>query len=367
MPITPNALCFGRDLPASGAPCHIDLASAGLTIQFPDSSYDTIPFGALSIGAGGFDHDQLLLKWMDDGADRTVYVKDPALIRSFREFAPPELVGTLEHTAKQVRRVQLRRSVFLWGTAVSGIALPIIIWFSFDELVGVAVNRIPVTWEQQIGGSARQDVLAGKTVVKDGAAVTAIHEIVRRLTDQIPNSPYRFDVTLVRSEMVNAVALPGGPIVVFSGLVKEAETPEEVAGVLAHEMNHVLLRHGLHATVKNLGMLAVVKIVLGDQEGVIGVMERLGVQLTSLTFSRRMETEADLAGLDLLYRARISPSGMIRFFERLSQTDPHQVDLLSTHPMSAARAERLMSCAAALPPLAPAPIELDWKAIQASL
>ena len=87
------------------------------------------------------------------------------------------------------------------------------------------------------------------------------------LVPQIPNNPYKFEVTVVKSDVVNAFALPGGYVVVFTGLMKKAETGEEVAGVLGHELNHVLQRHGMERIVKNLGLIAVVSIILGDQQG----------------------------------------------------------------------------------------------------
>lgn len=362
-----NALCFGGELPAAGAPCHVVVSSVGLSIQFPDSPAEIVPFTALLVEAGGFDHDQLVVKWERNGVGRTVYLKDPALIISFRGFAPCELMAHLERTAESVRRARQGRRTFLVIAAGSVVALVLAFWLGFDAMVRMAVNRIPVEWEQAIGESARREFLAGRTVFKEGPAVLAVQEITKRLTDQIPESPYKFEVTLVRSDVVNAFALPGGYVVVFTGLLKKAESPEEVAGVLAHELNHVLLRHGLERIVKTLGVVAVVTIFVGDQSGLIGLAKQLGIELVTLKFGREQEMEADLSGLRLLYRAKISPAGMIRFFERLSESDKLQVEMLSTHPMSAARAERLKSEAALLLRQEQVPFTLEWSAVQAEL
>jgi len=367
MTTTPNALCFGDELPAEGAPCHVDISSAGLSIQFPDVPPATVPFTGLSVEAGGFDHDQLVVKWKRNGVGRTVYLKEPALIISFRQFVPPELMAHLERTADSVRRARQGRRTFLLVAAASVVALVLTLWLGFDELVSIAVNRIPVEWEQAIGESARREFLAGQTVVKEGLAVAAVQEITKRLTDQIQENPYQFEVTVVRSDIVNAFALPGGYVVVFTGLLKKAESPEEVAGVLGHELNHVLLRHGLERTVKTLGLGAVVSILVGDQSGLIGLAKQLGLELVTLKFGREQETEADLSGLRLLHRAKISPAGMIRFFERLSESDKLQVEMLSTHPMSAARAERLKVEAASLPHQEPEPFTFEWNAVQEAL
>src|SRR2546423_4984400 len=151
--ISPNALCFGSDLPAAGAPCHIDISSGGLSIQFPDSGAEVIPFTALSIEAGGFDHDQLVVKWARNGVGRTVYLKEPALIMAFRQFAPSDLLVHLERTAESVLRARQGRRTFLLVAAASVLALVLALWLGFDTLVRVAVARIPVAWEQAIGES----------------------------------------------------------------------------------------------------------------------------------------------------------------------------------------------------------------------
>jgi predicted Zn-dependent protease len=250
-----------------------------------------------------------------------------------------------------------------------GIVLAFVLglWFGSDLLVELAVDRIPVEWEQKLGESAYHDFLAREKVMREGPAVAAVTEITHRLTDPISENPYIFEVTVVKSDVVNAFALPGGYIVVFTGLMKKAESPEEVAGVLAHELNHVLQRHGLERIVKQLGFVAIVSIVLGNQQGVGGVMKQLGVELMTLKFGRAQETEADLTGLQLLHRAKIDPSGMITFFQRLVEKDEGRVEWLSTHPMSSARAERLKSELADLPKQTPEPFTFDWTKVRTSL
>ena len=215
------------------------------------------------------------------------------------------------------------------------------LWFGSDLLVEIAVSRIPVEWEQKLGESAYRDFLSHQEVMKEGPAVAALGEMTHRMTAQIVDNPYKFEVTVVKSDVINAFALPGGYVVVFTGLMKKAESGEEVAGVLSHELNHVLRRHGLERIVKNLGLMTVAAIVFGNQQGLIGMMKQFGVELFTLKFGREQETEADLTGLQLLQRAKINPAGMITFFERLSEKDQGRMEWLSTHPMSAARADRL--------------------------
>jgi Zn-dependent protease with chaperone function len=363
----PNALCFGDDLPGAGVPCHVEVSPDGLTLHLGEAPVEAIPFSSVSIEAGGFDHDHLVLKWQARDSGRTLYLKDPDLIRSFRQAAPLELTAHVERTAQQVRRARHGRRTLLLVALGSVVGLILLLWLGSDALVQMAVSRIPAEWEQPIGEAARSQFLAGQSVMKEGPAVAAVQEITKRLADAAPGNPYKFEVTVVRSDVVNAFALPGGYVVVFTGLLKKAESPEEVAGVLAHELNHVLLRHGLERIVKTAGLVAVVTIFTGDQQGLVGLAKRLGVELLTLKFGREQETQADLQGLHLLHRAKIAPDGMIRFFERLSESDKLQVEILSTHPMSAARAERLKVEAAALSRQESVPFAFDWSAVQAGL
>ena len=367
---TPNVLCFGDEFSASGMPCLVHVEAHGLTIAFPfatsDRQSESVPFSDMTVSAGGLDHDQLVVKWAGSAGQRTLYLKNPDVIRAFRQAAPAHLNAPLEQAAEQVRRARHRHR--LTWSVVGGSLLAVVLglWFGSDLLVELAVDRIPVEWERKLGESTYHDFLAHQDVMKEGPAVAAVTEMTHRLTDQIPDNSYTFEVTVVKSDVVNAFALPGGYIVVFTGLMKKAESGEEVAGVLAHELNHVLQRHGLERIIKQLGFVAVVSIVLGNPPGLGGVMKQLGVELMTLKFGRAQETEADLTGLQLLHRAKIDPSGMITFFQRLAEKDEGRVAWLSTHPMSNARAERLKAQLAEMPKQNPEPFTFDWTKVRAS-
>jgi predicted Zn-dependent protease len=367
----PNALCFGDEFPASGAPCLVQVEEQGLTVTFaPEMAggkQEGAPYSALSVSAGGLDHDHLVIQWKGERGERTLYLKDPELIRAFRRAAPDHLSQPFEQAADRVRRARHRRRMAWSVLGGALVAVAVGLWFGADLLVELAVDRIPVEWERKLGESAYQDFLSHQEIVKEGPAAAAVQEMTTRLIEQIPNNPYRFEVTVVKSDVVNAFALPGGYVVVFTGLMKKAESGEEVAGVLGHELNHVLQRHGVERIVKTLGVVAVVTILVGDQQGLIGLVKQLGVELMALKFSREQETEADVTGLKLLYRARIDPAGMITFFQRLSEKEEGRVEWLSTHPVSAGRAERLKAELSALPKQSAEPFTFDWAKVRESL
>ena len=220
---TPNALCFGDDLPGAGAPCHVMLSVEGLRLLPLEGSplvEESVAYAALSVAAGGLYHDQLVLSWATGTSTRTLYLKDPALIIAFRRMAPPELTLSLEHAAEHVRRARHSHRL-LWGSAIGlVIGLGLLLWFGSDLIVEWAVARIPVEWEQKLGESVYQDALSKETLLKEGPAVGAVQEMTQRLTDKIPRNPYKFQVSVVQSPVVNAFALPGGYVVVYTGLTR---------------------------------------------------------------------------------------------------------------------------------------------------
>lgn len=367
---TPNGLCFGDGLPGAGVPCVVELCAEGLRVAPMGETplvEQVVAFADMVVQAGGLDHDQLVVSWGLGSSSWTLYVKDPALIVAFRRAAPPGLTAHLDRAAEQVRRARHSHRL-VWGTVLGVlIGLGLLLWFGTDLMVEWAVARIPIEWEQKLGETVYQDFLSKETVLKDGPAVSAVQEMTQRLTEKIPNNPYKFQISVVQSPVVNAFALPGGYVVVFTGLLTKAESGEEVAGVLSHELNHVLQRHGMERMVKMLGLAAVVGILLGDQQGLTGLAKQVGMELVTLKFGRAQEMEADVTGIRLLSDARIAPDGMIRFFERLSEKDKERVEVFSTHPMSAARAALLKAELAALPKRTSEPFTFQWKTIQDSL
>jgi predicted Zn-dependent protease len=176
---------------------------------------------------------------------------------------------------------------------------------------------------------------------------------------------FEFKVSIQRNREVNAFAAPGGLIVVYTGLISEAGSAEEVAGVLAHEMAHVAKRHSMRQMIYGAGLLPLMGLLVGRTDAA-SLVRDVG-QLSALKFSRAQEEDADRLGFDTLVAASISPEGLARFFDRLARTEGTPAAFLSTHPSSAGRAAALRerSRASAAPEAEPLPI--DWSAVQASI
>lgn len=209
-------------------------------------------------------------------------------------------------------------------------------------MAGVMASRVSVEFERELGDGVIEQLIASEPVCDDPTLRRSIDDIVTRLRSGLPDQRYDFRVTIVDDTLVNALAVPGGAMVVFRGLLRSSASPEELAGVLAHEMQHVQLRHGTRALMRQLPLL------MGGGSDAAAILGVLG----ALSYARADEEEADEEGMRLITAARVDPRGMISFFDKLEQiAGPGSPVLtyLSTHPATGERRSVLAAMAEASP------------------
>ena len=193
----------------------------------------------------------------------------------------------------------------------------------------------------QLGREAAAEVERQMPIVRDRTLNEFVNRIGQRLasTPEADRYPYTFKV--VNDQNINAFALPGGPTYVHTGLIRAADNEAQVAGVMAHEIAHVALRHGTHQASKaNLIQLPAMLAgaVLGGGGGsMLGQLAQLGIGLGAnsvlLKFSRDAERDADILGARMMARAGYNPVEMARFFEKLeAQGGGRGPQFLASHP-----------------------------------
>lgn len=258
-----------------------------------------------------------------------------------------------------------RRLLALAGAAAA-ILVALYVWV-LPALAARVAARIPLEWEEELGADLVDAIAPVDTRCTEPERVEALERIVQRLVESNDVGPYVFRVTIVDDTLVNAVAAPGGYIVVFQGLLEQAEAPEVVAGVLAHEIQHVVQRHGMTAVLQSLPMILAATVISGGDEmagSLLGATATLG----ALRYRRGDETDADREGLAMLRAARIAPEGMIGFFAALAESEGRASALttyLSTHPRSEDRMEALRTLAAERPYAAePLLAGFDWSRVR---
>ena len=153
------------------------------------------------------------------------------------------------------------------------------------------VPRVPVAWEESVGRSAIAYLAPPERRCGDLAVGRAMDETVRRLVAPGPRPPYTFRVHVVNRPLVNALAVPGGHVVVFRGLLQRTSTPEEMAGVMAHELQHVLRRHATRAVIQGVSTGLLLMALTGDVTGPLAYGLQTARTLGDLRYSRRAEEE----------------------------------------------------------------------------
>jgi len=169
---------------------------------------------------------------------------------------------------------------------------------------------------------------------REGAAL--LEKVIRRVYPLYPSDrEFPAKVTIIRGDTVNAFAFLGGRIYVYEGLLKQTESAEELAGILAHEIEHVRRRHIMQGVFVRLLTVQAARAVFTGQ----GSMDpQLAGMLLNMRFSREQEGEADEGGLKRLHDARIDVSGFQHFFERAGNMSSLPT-ILSDHPANEERAE----------------------------
>ncbi|HMK68655.1 MAG TPA: M48 family metallopeptidase, partial [Stellaceae bacterium] len=235
------------------------------------------------------------------------------------------------------------------------------IWWSLPSITLLLVALIPVGAEERLGD--RELIELGVVACENAAGQAALDRLIARLTE---HADLRFHPKAIVAQfnerggdkVVNAFALPGGRIVVLRGLIAEAESADEVAGVLGHELTHAIKQHPLRREMEEAGVAVLFETILG-----YNTTSDAGSLVAGLSFTRAEEREADEGGIELLRQAGISTQGFATFFRRLSaEMRGEPPALLNTHP---ATAERIAAAEAAeVPGTSPALSAADWEALK---
>ena len=352
---------FGPGFATTGGKTEFDLSDYGLRLVTPDDFDGAPPWSDITLTRGGWDGSQLSLGWSGRAGRYTLTLTHKEAISAVTALAKhAKGVAPVKRTkADGATRVWVH--ALLWLTFVLPAAVLVAVLWQHDRIAAWAVSHIPPEQERKLGEMVFAQQKA-KLKLVEGKPLDMVREIGAKLTN---GSPYQYEFYVADDKVVNAYAMPGGFVVMHSGLLNLAGSAEEVAGVLAHEVMHVEKRHSLKAMAKSLGLMATVSLVLGD----LGGLASLGSDLLGLKFSRDHETEADREGLKSLVGAGLRPDGMATFFRKMAAQEKLDLGFLSTHPGSEERFAAIDAAIKALPETArnAPPMPLDYAAIKALL
>jgi beta-barrel assembly-enhancing protease len=240
-------------------------------------------------------------------------------------------------------------------------------------------NKYSVEQDVKLGREAAQEVRQEMPILDDDRVDDYVERVGERLVEQIPGEfrhqafDYTFDVVNLRE--INAFALPGGPMFAHRGMIEQARTEGEIAGVLAHEISHVALRHGTAQASKagkyQLGQIgsAILGAIIGGRTGeVVSTAGQLGFGAAFLKYSREYERQADILGAQIMARAGYDPRDMANMFRTIEkESGSRGPEWLSNHPNPGNRAEYITREAQMLRVTNPVRDTEEFQSVQARL
>jgi Zn-dependent protease with chaperone function len=216
-----------------------------------------------------------------------------------------------------------------------------------------AITHVPIAVDERIGAMAMQAIGPQGQLAPDHAASRFVTGVVARLEPHAAIPGLKFRAIVVEDPEVNAYALPGGQIVVYTGLLAKAGSGDQVAGVLAHEMAHATLRHGLEQVGRSMGIVAALQLLVGDAGGLLAAGSQVAQKSILTSYGRGAETEADLEGARMLHEAGLDPRAIAEFFATLEREQgdlPAALAWLGSHPLHRQRIKSIEDFRASLPP-----------------
>src|SRR5580693_2262483 len=311
------------------------------------------PDGVLRLGR----HGETLLARLE--------IRDTALASAIEDRAV-----TLDRGGTAERK--LRRKVVI-------LSLAAVVSLIFTAIIGVPVLAtrlaplVPIAFEQKLGSAVDSQIratldtkhLGAAFVCGTGANGAAGRAALDKLVGKLKTAaalPYPVRVDVVRRPDFNAFALPGGHIYAFQGLIDRAQTPDEVAGVLAHEMGHVAHRDGTRTVLQAAGLSFLFGMMLGDFVGGGAVVIAAKTVVRS-SYSRRVEAAADVYSVGLMHKAGGDPRALAVILARVAADKDEGIKILADHPDTK---DRVIAIDAIAPagPTTPLLGAADWAALK---
>ncbi len=248
------------------------------------------------------------------------------------------------------RQVTKRQTLVAWITLVAFCVMPVS--FFAQTKISYHSNKFSPQDDVKVGRQAAQEAEQQLPLLRDEEVRSYVERVGQRLVASIPpefqHPEFRYYFKVVNARDINAFALPGGPMYVNRGMIQAAHNEGEMAGVMAHELSHVALRHGTAQATKAqkygvlAGILGVGGAILGGPAGsVLGQGGQLAVGAYFLRFSREYETEADLLGARIMANAGYDPRDLANMFRTIEQQGGGGGGFLSDHPSPANRYARI--------------------------
>ena len=311
-------------------PVRVRITPQGLILEREGGSgHDIWPYESL-VSSGPLIAGEPAVIGLKEKPGARLQVDDPAFRDVLLDLAPQ--LGARAHRRRQRKE--------MW-TVIGALAAIVVIFFLLPiPWARMGASLLPESFWTSLGERLRPLVAEDICVRAPGmVALKSIEERLRAGMEAEGLSAPAMPIQVARMPMVNAFTLPGGHIVVTSALIDQAQSPEEVAGVMAHELGHALARHPEASSIRTIGLMGLVGVLTGSGD----LLAQQVMSLVLLKYSRDDEREADRLAMRILKGARVDPVPLADFFRRLVEREEDEaLAVLSTHPPSRERMEYIL-------------------------
>jgi predicted Zn-dependent protease len=275
------------------------------------------------------------------GGNYFIYI-DPSGTKYLQISAHHAMAETIVKEVSQanetwVKKLMRQKIIVLFALMIALVIGFYVLLVTLIPVIGTAM--ISRDMEISLGNKLKQMMISEEEMMGSDEDRTATVKL-QAFADRIKlSNGYPIRVTVLNSDIVNAYALPGGQIVVYTGMLDKISDAESLAALLAHEASHVNHRHTLKSLMRSAANGLLVSIVFNDATGISATLISNAETLRGLEYSRAIETEADEKGMELMLSNNIDPEGMKRLMNLLAAEGdvPESISFLSSHPLTKKR------------------------------
>jgi Zn-dependent protease with chaperone function len=288
------------------------------------------------------------------GEEARLVIEDPELRHQLAQ-SMPALAALGRLRPKAAPRIAL-----FGATLVAALGF---FWLAIEVGSSAIAPHVPYDLQHRLGESVAADLVGQQPLCEGRAGLAAINRLANRLA-KAADYPHPIEVRIVKGGPVNAFTLPGGIMVFYSDLIDRARNGNEVAGVLAHELGHVVHHHAIKGLARQYGIDQLLKSMTGGFSD-LGTIGQGGTLLLALRNGRAFERDADATGVELLEKLGLRADGVASFFERMLENQPGDmaamIGIWSSHPPTRERIAATRRPATGKPAFSDA----EWKALRA--
>ncbi|NNL18812.1 MAG: M48 family metallopeptidase [Boseongicola sp.] len=353
----------GRLARVRRAAFEIDEAARVLIIRPPDCPEEIWPLSELREIPDQAHDDQLVLTTAKRALARFI-LTDPASVSVLRHRVP-----------KLPTRSPVRGKGRVLAWAAAAVASVFLIVFVLVPVMADQMARIlPPSGEEALGDATLEQIqialgtdFSPLNFCETPEGTAAMDLMLERVSGFRLDLPYPVKVSVLDHPMINAFALPGGQVVFFRGILEAADSPDEIAAVLAHEIGHVAARDPTRIALRSAGSLGVLGLLFGDFAGGAAVLF-LVEQLIQADYTRQAEAAADAYGIALLQEADVDPAALGALFQKLLDQHGEATGIAAhfmSHPALGDRIATAQAAGEGLIGTTPVIPDAEWQALQA--